>query len=250
MEVFLSNLKTLKSYGATGLKAEFESEYLDDSTLIFLNNLAKSSELDFTIKLSGAGSIHDLVRTFKLGATNIVSPMIETPYALEKFVNSIDLIYSTWANSFNFFINIETIESFNNFEKIINSPYFNRIKGVVFGRSDFAHSLGLKCKDTNSTEILNYAIHISSVLQNLDKMFIIGGAINPNSIDFLLKIPYLSAFETRKVIFNSSALYTNPKISILKALEFEIEWLKNKELTLPFEDERIKRLSNYLQPTL
>ena len=64
---------------------------------------------------------------------------------------------------------------------------------------------------------------------NLD--FVVGGGIANDAIPFLRSVSEagLSRFETRKVIFPAASL-SLPKLEegLLKAVQFELLWLKNK----------------------
>ena len=82
----------------------------------------------------------------QFGARYIVAPMIESDYALQKFCDTILKVYpAEEAAEVDFLFNVETIQAFNFFESIvqvaIESPV---IAGVVFGRTDFSGSLGMK----------------------------------------------------------------------------------------------------------
>jgi hypothetical protein len=60
---------------------------------------------------------------------------------------------------------------------------------------------------------------------------VVGGAISTDSLDFLRRLPgrLLDRFETRKIcFFCPQALNGNVEKGILKAVEFELLWLKNK----------------------
>ena len=61
---------------------------------------------------------------------------------------------------------------------------------------------------------------------------ILGGNISPSSVTFLRNLPYLTNFETRKVIFDANKIVKSELLdeAINKAIEFELLWLQNKIL--------------------
>lgn len=219
-------LKDLKeNYGAVSLKSEFAEEGACYDEVAVLKNIADNAGLDYALKIGGCEAKKDMADAIQLNVKSIVAPMIESAYALKKFIKVADNTF----NNKRLFINIETIDGYNNIDNIINSEEFDKLTGVVFGRSDFAGSLNLTCKNVNDEVIFNHANEISKKIKQHNKEFIIGGNISHDSISFLRNISYLSKFETRKIIFDASAL-KNPDINkgILLAIEFEILWIKNK----------------------
>lgn len=59
---------------------------------------------------------------------------------------------------------------------------------------------------------------------------VIGGGVSAQSLPFFKELPYLSRFETRKIIFDAKKALNdaNADKGILKAVGFELMWLKNK----------------------
>lgn len=173
---------------------------------------------------------------------------IESPFALQKFVEASQCVFSNEElNNINLFANIESICAFDNLNAIIKSDSAKYIKGIVMGRTDMAHSLGLNCSDVNSEKIFELAETIASKTKEQKKEFIIGGGISPASIIFLKRLNVdLDKFETRKIVFDSKIINEDScKDGIKKAIDFEIMWLKNKENygTLTTQDlKRIKLL--------
>lgn len=237
----LTNLKN--NYWVKGLKIEFEAEGASFEEAVFLKELSKKNQLDLTIKIGGCEALRDIFDSIKLGAKTIIAPMIETPYALSKFVKSASNIITE--NS-KLYINIETVTGVENFDKIILSENFQQINGIVLGRSDLALSMGLSKQDVNSDKIFEIAKYISLKMKTYNKDFVIGGGICNKSCDFLREIPYLTNFETRKIIFDNDILNSDIAIEgIKKAIEFEIDWLKFKEEKFGIKNKNdIKRIED------
>lgn len=242
-------LKKLKlSYGVTSLKAEFEAEGASFEDVLLLKQYCDFVGLDLTLKIGGCEAVRDIKDAKLIGVNNIVAPMIETPFALKKFVNAINNIYDIPPK---LFINIESCTAVRNFNEIVNSKEFAQITGVVIGRSDLLKSY--EFDDFNS--IFGITKKIVEKTISCGKNTIIGGNICPNSVDFLLNIENLPAFETRKVVFDMSIM-RNPsdlKKAISEALSFEILLLENKlktsDIKYTMDIERLsalkKRLNSY-----
>ncbi len=243
----LELLEDLKSnYFVSNLKLEFEAEGTRFEEALFLKDLTESAKLNLTVKIGGCEAVRDILDSHTLMAKTIVAPMIETPYALSKFVKSVN---STNLKNTKLYINIETITGIQNLTNIIESDDFSNIKGIVLGRSDLAGSLHLQKSEVNSDTIFEMATHISEKIKLTNKDFIVGGNITPQALPFLEKLPYLTGFETRKIVFDKKALTDkkNAIEGINKAIEFEIEWLKFKQKTFGLINNDIERLKNFEQ---
>ena len=232
MDLLVENLK--QNFHAIGLKAEFESEGATYEEVFALKHLALKNNLPLILKIGGCGALRDVQDAKKIGVDSIVAPMIESKYALNKFVEMIRKVYSD-DEKINLYINIETITGFNAIDEIINDKDFNCIKGIVLGRNDLAESMGID--DVEDDKIFKIAEEISKKIK--DKEFIIGGKITEKSLSFLNKLP-ITRFETRKVMLDKNASVE----CINKAIEFEILWIKNKNIK-SIED--YKRLENLEQ---
>lgn len=239
------------NHSVIGVKAEFEAEGSRLNELMRLKDIVSLAGLILTIKIGGAEALSDLYDARLIGAHKIVAPMIESAYALKKFISVIKKVYSSVEErkSVSFFINIETSVGYMNIDDILKLDEIDLLSGIVLGRSDMACSLGLSKQDVNSSLLLDRAIGISEKLKNTKLKLIIGGSVDSNSLPFLRRVSAakLQAFETRKVIFKCpEALGDDAEEGIKKALEFELLWLKEKKrayLAMSAEDdERIASL--------
>lgn len=246
-KIILEKLHELKeNFCATGVKAEFEAEGTMLDEAFRLKNIVSEAGLEFTIKIGGCEAIKEMYEAKSVGVNSLVAPMIETPYALKKFSNAINKVFTDVENG-KFFANIETITGFNNLNDIIYSEEFNTLSGIVLGRDDMTGSMGLSNQSVESHELFNIASIIASKMKSAEKEFIVGGSISTKTIDFFNKLPEnsLKKFETRKIIFDSKVLkQKNVNVGLIKAIEFELLWLKNKrEHYKMVFDEDTQRLS-------
>ena len=222
----LDDLKN--NHGAIGLKVELEDEGASFKDLWLAKRFCLDSDLDLSVKIGGCGALNDLNEIKNLGAGCIVAPMIESSYAVKKFIQSIKKVYAGPGNYVpKLFINIETIAGYKNMEEILLIPESEEISGIVIGCFDLAKSIGLECKDTNGEEIFKIVNDLTSQISNSGKKIIIGGGISADSINFLNRLNVkINNIETRKVIFDAQSILENKDFdALLKAIKFEILWL-------------------------
>lgn len=230
----LQTLIDLKeNYNVTAIKAEFEAEGTRLEEALRLKEIVSLAGLDFVIKIGGCEALRDMYDARMIGVNAIVAPMIESSYALKKYIKATQTAFpDDERKNIKFFINIETINGFNNLNEILDSDEAKILDGVVFGRSDMCGSLNISSDEINSEKMFEYALSIAEKTSDLGKEFIIGGRVNALSLSFFRHLPekQLSKFETRKVIFDAQKALSNDKIEegIQKALDFELMWIRNK----------------------
>ncbi|MCD7879318.1 MAG: aldolase/citrate lyase family protein [Candidatus Gastranaerophilales bacterium] len=225
-----------------GVKAEFEAEGTRLEEALRLKEVVTKAGLELTIKIGGCEAIKDMYDARTIGVSTLVAPMIESPYAMQKFVNAVKFVFpDDERKDIKFLINIETITGYNNINEFIQSPSFSDISGIVLGRMDMSASMGLPIEDVNTDKILNIAKVLSVAMKKANKDMVIGGGVSAHSLPFFKSLPYISRFETRKIIFDAQKSLTdkNADKGILKAVGFELMWIKNKQnfyRTISLED--------------
>lgn len=230
MVALLKDLKT--HHGLYGVKAEFEAEGTRMEEALRLKEVVTKAGLDLSIKIGGCEAIKDMFDARTIGVEAIIAPMIESPYALKKYLQATKFVFPEEERiDIKFLANIETIYGFNHLEEMLQSEAGKEFGGVVFGRVDMSGSLGLTREEINSDTILDYAIKIAHLCLKYKKEMVIGGGVSADSLNFFSRLPEgaLTRFETRKIIFDAPiALKANPADGLIKAVEFELMWLKNK----------------------
>jgi 2-keto-3-deoxy-L-rhamnonate aldolase RhmA len=232
MVEILSDLKA--NYGVLSVKAEFEAEGTRMDELLRLVDIARSAQLEITVKIGGCEAIRDLLEAKQIGVQNIVAPMVESAYAASKFVSAKNLVYSREeSNGVKFLTNLETQLSLENVESIIDAIGMEAgLNGLVFGRVDFVGSRGLDRAEVNSASVEEAVSFVASKLKEANLELVVGGAVSKESLPFLRKVAeiHLSRFETRKVIFSSGSLNVSEiEKGLLNAVHFELLWLLNKK---------------------
>lgn len=237
-------LKDLKAnHHVGGVKAEFEAEGTRLEEAIRLKEVVTMAGLDLTIKIGGCEAMKDLYDARAIGASRIVAPMIETPYALKKFIQSARKVYCCEMESISLLINVETLDSYKNFDKMLELPEIKYLNGIVLGRVDMTGSMGLGRDDINSPQIFDIASALMAKAKARGLECVVGGGVAKESLPFLKKLPALDRYETRKIIFQCpDALSNGAENGILKAVGFELMWLKNKRdfYGAIFEEDRVR----------
>lgn len=82
-----------ENYHVIGIKAEFEAEGTRMEEALRLKEVVTKAGLDLTIKIGGGEAIKDMYDARSIGVKRIVAPMIETPYALKKFLHATRLVF-------------------------------------------------------------------------------------------------------------------------------------------------------------
>ena len=218
-------------HGILSVKAEFEAEGTRTDELLRLVDVARAAGLPLTLKIGGCEAIRDLLEAKQIGVKYIVAPMIETAYALSKFIQAKNLVFSPDEQAdTEFLVNIETITAFQNIESLLVLAQKN-LSGFVFGRVDFSGSMGLGRDGIESDEITQKILQVSDSAKKYNLDLVVGGAISTAALPALRKVSEikLTRFETRKVIFDGTSI-TSPLIedALLNAVHLELLWLLNK----------------------
>ena len=249
----LEILHKLKDNGAIAVKAEFEAEGTRTEELLRLIELSRRAGIGIGLKIGGCEAVRDLIEAKQFGVDYVIAPMVETSYAIEKYIDAKNKVFtSDEREDISFLINIETHTGLSNSKEMIDiASKKNGIDGIVFGRVDFAGSQGLSLDSVNEDNITDSCIEIANKCKKNNLDFVVGGGVSDISIDPLKKIKesHLSRFETRKIIFQADALNSKEiKQSLLNAVYFELLWLINKRefyaLITREDDKRLKMLND------
>ena len=228
----LAILETAKAdYGVLAVKAEFEAEGTRVDELLRLLEIARRAGVKVAIKIGGCEAIRDLIECRLYGVDYIIAPMVETPYALKKFVDAKNKVYpADEQQDVSFLFNVETRQTFDQLKEMGEVAQKGGV-GMVFGRVDFAGSMGHTRDFVNSDEMAGYVNAVADVCRDRGLELVVGGGVSPASVPLLsdARSRRLDRFETRKVIFDGAVLERgNAEAGMELAIEFELLWLKNK----------------------
>jgi len=244
MNDLIKNLKILKSLGVVAVKQSFEDEGASQNDIAIMRIITTKAKLPLNVKVGGCEATNDIYFCKKIKVNGIVAPMVESEYALTKFI---ELAKKGYKNSL--YINIETKSAFENIEKIIKSPKFKYLKGIVIGRSDFAGSLSKSKNIVDSKQVYQAILKLLKKIKKKNILVKMGGSITNKSKNFI-KILYekklLNRIETRniEIVLNKKNL-DNLDFIIEKIFNFELQWIEYKlKLLKKTESKLLKK--NYI----
>ena len=216
-------------FGVVAVKAEFEAEGTRPDELLRLLELAYRADLKVALKIGGCEAISDLHASKLYGADYIIAPMVETRYALSKFVEAREKTYPVGQDA-EFLFNLETETTLQNLDEMLPLAKVG-LDGIVFGRVDFTLSRGLPRGAINQREITDAVLKVARACAEHDLELVVGGSVAAEAGPALREIRRvrLDRFETRKVIFDGAAADSvGFDAGIANAVAFELAWLENK----------------------
>ena len=228
MKKIIFSLKRLKKLGAVAVKQSLEDEGVSYDDLTVMKKITKKAKLQLNVKIGGCEAKNDIYFCEWLKVNSMVAPMVESPYALRKFLQTISR-----KNKQDLYVNLESIQAFQNINKILNQSNIRRLKGVVIGRSDLAGSLNLEKKEVDSKRIFNLVIKVLKKIKKKNLIVKMGGSLTSKSKHFVGKLfekKLIDRVETRNIELKLSwKVLKNFEEIISSIFKFELEWLKHKQ---------------------
>lgn len=225
----LDILKELRDeFGCIAVKAEFEAEGSRTDEMIMLCEVVHRADMRLTIKIGGCEAVRDLDQCRLLGATGIMGPMIETPFAMKKFIGAAEKVYGDQIGDIDWIINTETKTCHENLDEIF-SQGDGFLNTIAIGRVDYSSSMDMSRDDINSAIMLEKAIDMAEKARAKGITVGFGGGISFDAIPFIIDMAsYADRFETRKIVFSINDNREYLEKAIFLAMRFETLYLKSK----------------------
>lgn len=240
MKKIIKHLKKLKKFNAVAVKQSLEDEGASQDDLKVMKEITKKANLDLNVKIGGCEAKNDIHFCEWLKVKGIVAPMVESSYALRKFLQSVPK-----KNKQKLYVNLESVQAFKNINDILNQSNLKRLTGVVIGRSDLAGSLNLEKKEVDSKRIFSL---VKSTLKKIKKKKLIvkmGGSLTAKSEKFVSKLfkqKLIDRVETRNIELKLNTKVLEKFEDIINSIfKFELDWLKFKQ---KLQKSRKMRLKN------
>ena len=179
----------------SSLKGEFEAEGLNPVELAAEAIWAARRGLDYLVKIGGCEAKADVDYLIKLGIRSVVAPMIESRFAMSKYMDMLpDGVFNHVA------VTIETFHAVERIEEILDAGA--KLTGVTIGRSDLTASFG--GSGTNSPETLKKTLKVARAAKARGLEVTMGGSVDARTRELLREGDPLGniidAVETRKVV--------------------------------------------------
>lgn len=221
----ITTKKLKEKYNCVGIKTSFEDEGANATDIIKLRKLTSENGLKLAIKVGGCEAKTDIKNAMDLCCDSIVGPMIESSYALEKYLQATRHLVDVAKG-----VNLETINSLNNIDSLLSIS--DSIDYFVIGRVDLVGSMGKSRSDIDSIDTQCIIKNALVKIKSTNKPTYMGGAMNPSSLDFVSRMYYeglLDYVETRFIIIKlSSSLFPVWDEAIRTAHEFELKWTQQQ----------------------
>lgn len=227
----LEDLK--ENHHVVGIKAEFEAEGTRMEEALRLKEVCDRAGLGLTLKIGGCEAIRDMYECRVIGVERIVAPMIESVYALRKYLAATKLAFpADEREDVIFAINVETVAACRAFDEMMTVPEIDALGTIVLGRVDLTGSMGMSRDEINHPTVLEMTREVFTKAKKKSLECTVGGGVSAHSLPFFRELAQdglIDRYETRKVIFGCpGGLDGEADKGILKAVGFELLWLKNK----------------------
>jgi len=237
-------LKKLKKMGVIAVKQSLEDEGASYDDLLIMRQLTNQVGLKLDIKIGGCEAKNDINFCEKINVNGMVAPMVETDYALRKFIQ---VVRKNKKQSL--YINLESIQAFKNINKILKTEDFKKLKGVVIGRSDLVGSIGLGKESVDSKKTYKLIYPYLKKIKKTKKIVKMGGSVTVKSKSFvnkLFKRGLIHIIETRNIQLKlSNKVILNFENIMNEIFNFEIQWLNYAYLRS--RKTKFKLKNDYLQ---
>jgi len=224
----------------SSLKGEFEAEGLTRVDVAAEALFAARRGLNYLVKISGAEARSDILYLAELGVTSIVCPMIESRFAMSKYM---DMVPPATFNELG--VTIETITAVGNIDDILRAGTL--LTEVTIGRTDLTASYG--GDNVESERTINMVKTVARSAKEKGLEVTMGGSISKATCQTLQNdaelLSLLDFIETRKAVMPVEKLLV--KSGLDHALDLERTLLARRtavsDRVIPAINERLATLA-------
>ena len=249
----LHNLK--EDAALQALKTGTEIEDMNFEEIAFLRGLTKDI-VPLYVKIGGPEARNDIRELIHIGVDALIAPMIESVYALQKFIQSLqELLEPAQYRSIKKGINIETIDAFHKLDEILSAAQTYELDQITAARSDLSASMQSAKRGEREGEQKEFSANDAEVIANCALIVkgaqeygiqtSVGGQIEPLSITELLRYVQPDFVNSRHMLLCSRALQEHPRLTsseiIIQNLSFECSLYSHLMELFPAKKEHYKK---------
>ncbi|HEX2927602.1 MAG TPA: aldolase/citrate lyase family protein [Ruminiclostridium sp.] len=242
-----------ENHHAFAAKVSFASEASRLEDLIRINEIILRADMGLFVKIGGCEAVKDMEECKLLGASGIMVPMIETPFAMSKFIGTVNRVFSkSEQRELEFAAYVDSLTGFGYIDGILSVDGIEAVDAVVVGRRNLTASMGFNGSDINGDEVCRITKTILEKVRDKGMTGGISGGISMEAVPFVRRLGGLiKRHETRKLIFKTPDTLKSINTGLLKALHFEMLYLLNKRdyygRAALEDEERIKLLESRIK---
>ncbi|MBX7059671.1 MAG: aldolase [Leptospirales bacterium] len=173
------------------------------------------------VKVGGPEARNDIREMARIGVDAIIAPMIESHYALAKFIETLhDVLGASGYERMQKGVNLETIVGFRNLNEILKSAEARELDQLTAARSDLSGSMGLSADDDRVLELCS--IIVAHAREN-DLRTSVGGGIHTPAVERIIERVRPETVNTRHMVMPCRALLGRVNEGVERNLEFEVK---------------------------
>lgn len=226
------NLHRLKEKAALeALKTGTEIEDMTFEEIAFLRELSRGI-VPLYVKIGGPEARNDIRELLHLQVDALIAPMIESVYALQKFIQSLqELLPAEAYENMRKGINIETISALDKLDEILAEVHAKGIDQVTAARSDLAASMETGVETGTGAEnsaddrrVMEGCALIVKKTQAYGIQTSVGGQVDPANIANILRQIRPDFVNSRHMLLCSQALQKDPGCKPLEIMVQNLEF--------------------------
>ena len=209
-----------RSWGLVAIKTGTEVEDMGFEEIAYLRTIT-AGLLPLYVKIGGPEARNDMRELLRIRVDGLIAPMIESVYALRKFIETLQEVlppeeYSHMRKG----INLETIEGFAHMNTILAAKEARELDQITAARTDLSGSMDLSPDHERVLEICSV---ICARAREHDLNTSVGGAIHPAIAGRIMELVNPDTMNTRHMVMDcrGPTAARDPALMVQRHLEFE-----------------------------